>query len=157
MDISLSDKVYEKVNAFVNHKVTRRVYSQVCSYINQFWLCSGLAFAFCSEKFHEFGYNYFVGSQFTDLTHSKIVTYRYNGNNYAFCFPKVRKIRTIEKAIDQDGKDITELIFELLGPYHDFHNTKISPIMLGFTKITLTYRNGTIAEFYDSSSLAADS
>ena len=44
-------------------------------------------------------------------------------------------------------KDITEKISKYMGPYKDFHKIPTTPSMLGYTHLTVKYKNGKVRNF----------
>ncbi|GAG01492.1 unnamed protein product, partial [marine sediment metagenome] len=70
------------------------------------------------------------------------LTYYDGTRKYQIRFPKHRGVRQIVKVETDDG-DITEDIFRLLGPSHNFHGIKTTPELLGHSSLRVRYRNGT--------------
>lgn len=86
------------------------------------------------------------------------VTY-FNGDiKYKLCIPKKRCIRQIcNVCITGTDIDITERIFEFLGPTHNFHGIPVTPKMLGYDSITVTYRNDDTIVFNENDDILLSS
>lgn len=85
------------------------------------------------------------------------ITYFIRDTKYVIITKIKRGIRDVSYVYDgnfKDGdieydqsKDITEKISMYMGPYKDFHKIPTTPSMLGYTHLTVKYKNGIIRNF----------
>ena len=68
-------------------------------------------------------------------------------NSYKLRFPKKRGPSIITKVTDENFKDITTEMRELMGPCHNFHSIPTTPQLLGYKKLYFYYRDGKMKEF----------
>ena len=73
----------------------------------------------------------------------------YNGSQrYKVIFPKKRGPRKIIFASTQEGKNVTQEIFEAMGPSRDFYDIRTSPKLLGYPEgLKVTYRSGATVHY----------
>ncbi len=68
------------------------------------------------------------------------IPYYHNFNYYAILInKKFLKSPKVVKIEDENGNCITKKIKMYAGPQHNFHNHKITPKLLGYTKIKIFY------------------
>ncbi len=71
-----------------------------------------------------------------------VLTYYQGARRFQVYFPKKRGPRKIISVHTQDGKTITEEVFEAMGPSHNFHGVPTTPELLGYPGgLKITYRN----------------
>lgn len=83
-------------------------------------------------------------------SHSDHLLYYDNEKKYRIILPKKRNFRKIVEAYDQEGRDITDLIMEVLGPRNDFHGSKVTPNYLGCETVKIVYRDDTEREYHNN-------
>jgi len=78
-------------------------------------------------------------------TSSKVheLSYYFGTQKYRVVFPRRRGPKKIISAETQEGKDITQELFEVMGPCGNFHGVPVTPALLGYPRgIKVTYRTG---------------
>jgi hypothetical protein len=98
-------------------------------------------------------HKYFVKNRndATVLSKNKyILEYTLAGKQYYILIHKKSGPKTFIQAIDQDNNDITNSITKFAGPGCDFHNSKITPKMLGFQEIDFLLLSGENISFKEN-------
>lgn len=91
-------------------------------------------------------------SENLDLGNLKVIdrqsyelTYYHGAQRYKVIFPRKRGPRKITSVSTQEEENITEKIFEAMGPCGNFHGVPTTPHLLGFPKgFKVSYRTGEI-------------
>ena len=74
------------------------------------------------------------------------LTFYHDGEKCSLRFPKVRGVRDIVAAYS--GKeDVTKQIYEHLGPCHNFYGIPTTPELLGYSSLSIQYRNKTFITY----------
>jgi len=66
------------------------------------------------------------------------ICYYLNGSLYKVRFPQRRGPIDIDNIVDENNIDVTEKVFQYIGPGEPFHNLYITPNTLGFEKLIFT-------------------
>jgi len=72
-----------------------------------------------------------------------VLTYYQGDRRFQVCFPKKRGPRNIVAVYTLlENRNVTEKVFEAMGPSHNFHNIQTTPKLLGFPDgLQVRYRN----------------
>jgi hypothetical protein len=81
--------------------------------------------------------------------------YYYGSKRYRVIYPKRRGPRPFTQVTTSDDVDITNEIYEAMGPANNFHGIPTTPKMLGYPSteveyIKMKYKDGSIREYRDS-------
>lgn len=92
-------------------------------------------------KARGFSTHIFENGKHTVTGNTHCVTYFDGDRRYHVISPKKRGPKQIT-SVYCDDEDVTEHVFECMGPCHNFHGIPTTPRMLGYEELTVTYRNG---------------
>ena len=75
-----------------------------------------------------------------DFSNHSEVVYLLGNQTYRMYIPKILRFSSIA-CVTSGGIDITSKFNEYLGPQMDFHGIYMTPKLLGYDSVTITYRN----------------
>lgn len=76
-----------------------------------------------------------------------IIHYPYGVTWYKIVIPRKRGPSIFDTITDQDGNDVKKQVFEFMGPSRNFHGMDITPMAMGYGKLTITFLDGRVEEF----------
>jgi hypothetical protein len=75
------------------------------------------------------------------------VTYWIGMKRYKIIILSKFNFNPIDTILGEDGDDVTDEVFEYLGPCFDFHNVNVTPKMMGYNDLEFHYIDGTLKSF----------
>lgn len=75
------------------------------------------------------------------------IPYQNGTSSYRLRFPKIRGPCLVSTVVDENSKDVTKEVKELMGPSHNFHSVSTTPSLLGYRSLTFHMRSGETKEF----------
>jgi len=85
-----------------------------------------------------------------------IVSYPYGMKWYKIILPRVRNpcmIDKVETIVGSEIIDVTNVIFDYMGPCYNFHGQKITPQILGYSNLRFTFLDDTIETFQEQAEI----
>lgn len=78
-----------------------------------------------------------------------LLNYYHGTEFYTMVIPYERRINNMMEVNSCSNEDVTASIKKVMGPCHNFHKIPSTPKLLGYSKLSIRYRNGENKE-YDS-------
>lgn len=78
------------------------------------------------------------------------ISYSLNDQNYIIRIKASGMPKKILKIFNEEGKDVSDIIFPYLGPSEDFHNIPVNPKTFGFKELCFIQRHGEELRFKET-------